>query len=184
VGKRASSGSLEGELVSKGCGGPLLRSTPRVAGGVFDGQRRGARRLPEGKIIKSEVKATPEEARRVLQAAAVEAYGRPGAYVVRDPMMRRANVSDLKEFWAIAEHLNKRDRKPKPTTTMGSLSLRLRVSMRSRSKEDRSKLGRCSPGKRPTRWPRKSSSGRAASLEDEEKILHGEPGALGLICAL
>jgi hypothetical protein len=42
-----------------------------------------------------------------LQAAAVEAYGRPGAYVTRDPIMWRAVVSDLEEFWAVA-NLEKR----------------------------------------------------------------------------
>ncbi len=49
-----------------------------------------------------------EKARRVLQAAAVEAYGRPGAYVSRAPVMQRANVSDLEEFLAIAEYLDRR----------------------------------------------------------------------------
>jgi hypothetical protein len=43
-----------------------------------------------------------------LQAAAVEAYGRPGAYVTRDPVMWRAGVSDLEEFWAVAEYLEER----------------------------------------------------------------------------
>ena len=52
-----------------------------------------------------EAKVTREKARRVLQAAAVEAYGRPGAYVTRDPVMRRAGVADLEEFWAIARYL-------------------------------------------------------------------------------
>ncbi len=49
-----------------------------------------------------------EKARRVLKAAAVEAYGRPGVYVQRAPVMRRANVSDVAEFVAIAEHLERR----------------------------------------------------------------------------
>jgi RIO-like serine/threonine protein kinase len=62
----------------------------------------------EGKIIVSEARAIQEKARRVLQAAAVEAYGRPGAYVPRDPVMRRASISDLEEFWAIAEYLDKK----------------------------------------------------------------------------
>ena len=48
------------------------------------------------------------KARRVLQAAAVEAYGRPGVYVQRDPVMRRANVSEVAEFVAVAEHLERR----------------------------------------------------------------------------
>ncbi len=77
----------------------------------------GAGRLPprsapaiggEGKVIRSEARATREKARRVLQAAAVEAYGRPGAYVTRGPVMRRANVSDPEEFRAIAEYLEGR----------------------------------------------------------------------------
>ncbi len=49
-----------------------------------------------------------EKARRVLQAAAVEAYGMPGAYVYRDAVMRRANISDLEEFRAIAKYLEDR----------------------------------------------------------------------------
>lgn len=60
----------------------------------------------EEKAVVSEAKTTREKARRVLQAAAVEAYGRPGAYVTRDPVMRRARVSDLEEFWAIARYLD------------------------------------------------------------------------------
>ncbi len=48
------------------------------------------------------------KARRVLQAATVEAYGRPGVYVRRDPIMRRANISDVKEFLAIAQHVERR----------------------------------------------------------------------------
>jgi hypothetical protein len=63
----------------------------------------------EGKDIKSEeARAIREKAQRVLQAAAVEAYGRPGAYVTRDPVMRRASVSDPEEFWAIAKYLEER----------------------------------------------------------------------------
>jgi hypothetical protein len=60
----------------------------------------------EAKTIASKAKSTQEKARRVLQAAAVEAYGRPGVYVARDPVMRRAGISDPEEFWAIAEYLN------------------------------------------------------------------------------
>ncbi len=56
----------------------------------------------------SEARAIQEKARRVLQAAAVEAYGRPGAYVSRDPVMRRSNISDLEEFWVIAGYLDKK----------------------------------------------------------------------------
>lgn len=54
----------------------------------------------------SEARVTREKARRVLQAAAVEAYGRPGAYVTRDPVMRRSSISELEEFWAIAGYLD------------------------------------------------------------------------------
>ena len=36
----------------------------------------------------------------------VEAYGRSGAYVTRDPIMGRANISDSREFWAIARYLD------------------------------------------------------------------------------
>ncbi len=56
----------------------------------------------------SEVWGMPEKARRVLQAAAVEAYGRPGMYVVMAQVMRRANISDPEEFRAIAEYLEER----------------------------------------------------------------------------
>ena len=56
----------------------------------------------------SEARVIREKARRVLQAAAVEAYGRPGAYVTRAPVMRRARISDLEEFWAIAGYLDSR----------------------------------------------------------------------------
>ncbi len=49
-----------------------------------------------------------KRARRVLQAAAVEAYGRSGAYVTQNPVKQRAGISDPKEFWAIAEYLEDR----------------------------------------------------------------------------
>ena len=48
-----------------------------------------------------------EKARRVLQAAAVEAYGRPGEYVTRDAVTRRVNISDPEEFRTIAEYLER-----------------------------------------------------------------------------
>jgi hypothetical protein len=38
----------------------------------------------------------------------VEASGRPGAYVPRDPVMYRAGDSNLEEFWGIAEYLDER----------------------------------------------------------------------------
>ena len=44
-------------------------------------------------------------ARRVLQAAAVEAFGRPGVYVSRERVMRRAAMVDLEMFLRIAQYL-------------------------------------------------------------------------------
>ena len=49
-----------------------------------------------------------DKARRVLQAAAVEAYGRAGIYVIMDQVMSRANLSDPKEFRTIAQYLEKK----------------------------------------------------------------------------
>ncbi len=46
-----------------------------------------------------------ETARRVLQAAAVEAHGRPGAYVTQEDVMQRANMVDAEYFRAIARYL-------------------------------------------------------------------------------
>ena len=46
-----------------------------------------------------------DRARRVLQASAVEAYGRARAYVTRNSVMHRANVADPEEFLAIVEYL-------------------------------------------------------------------------------
>ncbi len=53
----------------------------------------------------SEVWELPEKARRLLQAAAVEAYGRPGVYVTITEVMQRANISDPEEFRTIAQYL-------------------------------------------------------------------------------
>jgi len=50
-----------------------------------------------------------DRARRVLQASAVEAYGRAGAYVTRDSVMHRANIADPEEFLAIVEYLYGKD---------------------------------------------------------------------------
>jgi hypothetical protein len=61
-----------------------------------------------GKTIVSEARVTQEKVRRVLQAAAVEANGRPGAYVPQAPVMWRAGVSNPEEFRAIAEYLDER----------------------------------------------------------------------------
>ncbi len=49
-----------------------------------------------------------ESARRVLQAAAVEAHGRPGAYVTQDRVMQRANMVDTEHFRTIANYLEER----------------------------------------------------------------------------
>ena len=46
-----------------------------------------------------------ETARRVLQAAAVEANGRPGVYVTREGVMQRANMVDAQHFRTIARYL-------------------------------------------------------------------------------
>ncbi|MDQ4003703.1 MAG: hypothetical protein M3259_07690 [Actinomycetota bacterium] len=43
-----------------------------------------------------------------MQAATVESNGRPGAYVVRDLVMRRANVSDEDDFREIAGYLDRK----------------------------------------------------------------------------
>ena len=56
----------------------------------------------------SEVWGMAEKTRRVLQAVAVEAYGRTGMYVLRERVMRRANISDVAEFLTIAEYLDQR----------------------------------------------------------------------------
>ena len=53
----------------------------------------------------SEVWRLEDKSRRVLQAAAVEAYGRPGLYVTMSQVMKRANISDREEFRTIAEYL-------------------------------------------------------------------------------
>ncbi len=53
----------------------------------------------------SEVWGLPQKARRVLQAAAVEAYGRAGMYVTINPVMQRANISDPEEFRTIVKYL-------------------------------------------------------------------------------
>ena len=49
-----------------------------------------------------------EKARRVLQAAAVEAFGRPGAYVTRDLIMRWVNMVNSEHFILMAEYLEQR----------------------------------------------------------------------------
>jgi len=46
-----------------------------------------------------------ETARRVLQAAAVKAHGRPGAYVTQDLVMKQANMADAEHFRTTAKYL-------------------------------------------------------------------------------
>jgi hypothetical protein len=52
-----------------------------------------------------EQEVSRETARRVLQAAAVEAFGRPGVYVTRECVMERAAMVDLSLFLKIAQYL-------------------------------------------------------------------------------
>ena len=54
-----------------------------------------------------EAEASPDKAPQVLQAAAVQAYGRPGTYVTRNHVIKRANILDPEEFRMIAEYLDK-----------------------------------------------------------------------------
>jgi predicted transcriptional regulator len=49
-----------------------------------------------------------ETARRALQAAAVEAHVRSGAYVTQDRVMQRANMVDTEHFRTIAKYLEER----------------------------------------------------------------------------
>jgi hypothetical protein len=43
-----------------------------------------------------------------LQAAAVEAYGKLGAYVTQDRVMQRAHMADTEHFKVIVEYLEER----------------------------------------------------------------------------
>ena len=55
------------------------------------------------------IRALPwETAHRVLQAAAVEAYGRPGAYVRQDRVMQRVNMLDTEHLGTTAKYLEER----------------------------------------------------------------------------
>ena len=45
------------------------------------------------------------KARRVLQASAIEAFGRDGVYVMMSAVMERANITDPEEFRTIAKYL-------------------------------------------------------------------------------
>ena|SRR5215216_3599340 len=83
---------------------------PEMENVPFAGKWRGRER-GEGKLFVDEegTRARPwETARRVLQAAAVEAFGRPGAYVTRDQVMQRANMADTEHFITIAKYLEER----------------------------------------------------------------------------
>jgi hypothetical protein len=55
--------------------------------------------------VEEEEQIPQETARRVLQAAAVEAFGRPGVYVTRERIMGRAAMVDLSLFLRIVEYL-------------------------------------------------------------------------------
>ena len=46
-----------------------------------------------------------EKARRILQAAAVDAFGRPGVFVLLSAVMKQANITDEEEGRAIVEYL-------------------------------------------------------------------------------
>src|SRR5918994_7810060 len=87
-------------------------STLRPPAPVHWSSRRHRPPPPPGRACEggtlTEVWGMPEKARRVLQATAVEAYGRPGMYVVMAQVMRRADISDPEEFRAIAEYLEQR----------------------------------------------------------------------------
>jgi len=74
-------------------------------------KRMCARADSSSKTVSNNISAPQEEedgARRVLQAAVVEAFGRAGVYALRDRVMQRANISDLEGFWEIAEYLDRK----------------------------------------------------------------------------
>ncbi len=76
-------------------------------------KRMCARLDGSSKSVSNNTRAPQEEeeedrARRVLQAGIVEAFGRAGVYALRDRVMQRANISELEEFWAIAEYLDRK----------------------------------------------------------------------------
>ena len=61
---------------------------------------------PPRLFVNEESRTRPwETARRVLQAAAVEAHGRAGAYVTQEGVMQRANMVDAEHFRTIARYL-------------------------------------------------------------------------------
>ena len=51
------------------------------------------------------VSGLEEKTRRILQAAAVDAFGRPGVFVLLSAVMKQANIADEEEARAIAEYL-------------------------------------------------------------------------------
>jgi hypothetical protein len=56
----------------------------------------------------SQAGAMHERAFRILQAAVEEAKDEPGVYVSRARVMQQSNISDLGEFLAAAEYLDRR----------------------------------------------------------------------------
>ena len=62
---------------------------------------------PPSLFVNEEERRTPpwETARRVLLAVAVEANGRPGAYVFQEGVMQRARMVDAEHFRTIARYL-------------------------------------------------------------------------------
>jgi hypothetical protein len=81
----------------------------RRAESLSEGRRLVEHGRREAFLDEEGTRARPwETARRVLQAAAVEAYGRPGAYVRQDRVMQRANMVDTEHFRMIAKYLEER----------------------------------------------------------------------------
>ena len=83
---------------------PYLRASLAI-------QTMGALYINQGRhdeiynLFMSQVWRLPENARRILQAATIEAHSRTGTYVIMTPVMNRANLSDVEEFRFIAEYL-------------------------------------------------------------------------------
>lgn len=73
------------------------------------GARQAERRRRRGEeAIVDEAGSRQEKARRVLQAAAVEAYGRPETYVLTEAVMWRTSISEVEEFRTVAEYLERK----------------------------------------------------------------------------
>ena len=64
-----------------------------------------------------------ELARRVLQAAAVEAYGRPEAYVAREQVMGRANIAEQATFSSLARYLENKGWIARSTADYGAFMI-------------------------------------------------------------